>query len=130
MCKRANEGEISGEKNKKLKKERSVDEAKIEIVNKIIKQIKKVLEDPVEDKDPTDGLGDTIKDIFQPILDEFKDLIGKNEDKKSIIGGLIKIFTILLSSRSTTLAKIKKFIRRSTKIALDLWPEQKLQSED
>ena len=127
MCKRANEGEISGEKNKKLKKERSVDEAKIEIVNKIIKQIKKVLEDPVKDKDPTDGLGDTFKDIFQPILDKFKDLIGKNEDKKSIIGGLIKIF---LSSRSTTLAKIKKFIRISTKIALDLWPEQKLQSED
>ena len=95
MCKRANEGEISGEKNKKLKKERSVNEAKIEIVNKIIKQIKKVLEDPVKDKDPTDGLGDTIKDIFQPILDKFKDLIGKNEDKKSFIGGLIKTFTIL-----------------------------------
>ena len=88
------------------------------------------MEDPVKDKDPTDGLGDTIKDIFQPILDKFKDLIGKNEDKKSIIGGLIKIFTILLSSRSTTLAKIKKFIRISTKIALDLWPEQKIQSED
>ena len=65
-------------------------------------------EDPVEDKDSTDGLGDTIKDIFQPIFDEFKDLIGENEDKKSFIGGLIKIFTIRLSSRSTTLAKILK----------------------
>ena len=38
MCKRANEGEISGEKNKKLKKERSVNEAKIEIVNKTNKE--------------------------------------------------------------------------------------------
>ena len=36
MSKRANEGEISSEKNKKLKKERSVDEAKTEIVNKIM----------------------------------------------------------------------------------------------
>ena len=88
------------------------------------------MEDPVEDKDSTDGLGVTIKDIFQPILDKFKDLIGKNEDKNSFIGGLIKIFTILLSSRSATLAKILKVIRISTKIALDLWPEQKLQSED
>ena len=106
MSKRANEGEISSERNKKLKKERSVDKTKTKIVNKIIEQIEEVLEDPVEDKDSTDGLGDTIKDIFQPVLDEFKDLIHKNEDKKSFIGGLIKIFTILLSSRSTTLAKI------------------------
>ena len=63
---------------------------------------------PVKDKDSTDGLGDTIKDIFQPILDKFKGLIGENEDKKSFIGGLIKIFTILMSSRSTTLPKFKK----------------------
>ena len=54
MSKRANEGEISREKNKKLKKERSVDETKTETVNKIIEQIK-VLEDPVEDEDSTDG---------------------------------------------------------------------------
>ena len=130
MSIRANEGETSSKKNKKLKQERSVIKAKTEIVNKIIEQITEVLEGLVEDKDSTDGLGDTVKDIFQPILDKFKDLISENEDKKSFIGGLIKIFTILLSSRSTTLAKIKKVIRISTKIALDLRPEQKLQSED
>ena len=81
MSERTNEGEISSKKNKKPKKERSVNEAKTEIVNIIIEQIKEVQEDPVEDKDPTDGLGDTIKDIFQPILDEFKNLIGENKDK-------------------------------------------------
>ena len=64
------------------------------------------MEDLVEYKDSIDGLGGTIKDIFQPILEEFKDLIGENEDKKSFIGGLIKTVTIVLSSRSTTLAKI------------------------
>ena len=106
MSIRANEGETSSKKNKKLKQERSVIKAKREIVNKIIEQITEVLKGPVEDKDPTYGLGDTVKDIFQPILDKFKDLISKNEDKKSFIGGLIEIFTILLSLRSTTLAKI------------------------
>ena len=130
MSIRANEGETSSKKNKKLKQERSVIKAKTEIVNKIIEQITEVLEGLVEDKDSTDGLGDTVKDIFQPILDKFKDLISENEDNKTFIGGLIEIFTILLSSRSTTLAKIKKVIRISTKIALDLRPEQKLQSED
>ena len=123
-------GKRSSEKNKRLKQEKSVYEAKAELVNKTIEQIKEVLKDPVKNKDSTDDLGDTIKDIFQPILDEFKDLIGQSEDKKSFICGLIKIFTILLSSRSTSLAEIKKVIGISTKIALDLWLEQKLQSED
>ena len=88
------------------------------------------MKDPVKNKDSTDDLGDTIKDRFQPVLDEFKDLIGQSENKKSFICGLIKIFTILLSSRSTSLAEIKKVIGISRKIALDLWLEQKLQSED
>ena len=38
MSKMANEGEISSEKNKKLKKKKSVDKAKTEIVNKIIEK--------------------------------------------------------------------------------------------
>ena len=45
---------------KKLKKERPVDEAKTEIVNTIIDQIKETLENPIEDKDSTVGLEDTI----------------------------------------------------------------------
>ena len=64
------------------------------------------------------------------MLDEFKDLIEENEDKKSSIGGLIKILTILLSSKDNSLIKIKKIMRVSTKRALDLWPEQKRQEED
>ena len=75
MSKRANEEEISNTKTKKLKKERSVDESKIEIINVIIAQIKEILEDPIRENDYTDGLGDTIKEIFQLILDEFKDLV-------------------------------------------------------
>ena len=76
--------------------------------------------DPVEEKDSTDSLGDTIKETFQPILDKFKELIRENKDKKSFIGALIKIFTILL------ITNIKNVLRVNTKIALDLWPEQKL----
>ena len=35
----------------------------------MIFQIKDILEDPIENEDSTDGSGDTIKEIFQPILD-------------------------------------------------------------
>ena len=106
MSKREHEGEISDTKNRRLKKELSVDEA--------------ILVDPVEEKDSTDSLGDTIKETFQPILDKFKELIRENKDKKSFIGALIKIFTILL------ITNIKNVLRVNTKIGLDLWPEQKL----
>ena len=109
-----NSQKITDTKSKKLKKERSVDKAKTEIINAIIEQLKDILEDSIENKDSTDGIIDIITEIFQPLLDEFKDLIEENEDKKSFIGGLIKIFTILLSSKTTSLTKIKNVIRIST----------------
>ena len=119
------EGGICDTKSKRLNKELSVDKAKTEIVNKTIEQIKEVLEDPVKEKDSTNDLRDTIKKIFQSILGEFTELIGENNDKKLFIGDLIKMFMILLSSRTKVQIKIKKVLRVSTKIALDLWPEQK-----
>ena len=125
MPKGMHEGGICDTKSKRLNKELSVDKAKTEIVNKIIEQIKEVLEDPVKEKDSTNDLRDTIKKIFQSILGEFTELIGENNDKKLFIGDLIKIFMILLSSRTKVQIKIKKVLRVSTKIALDLWPEQK-----
>ena len=83
-------------------------EAKTEIINKIIEKVEEIIKDSREGPDSTGDTADTIKEIFQPILDEFKDLIEENEDKKSFIGGLIKIFTILLSSKDNNLIKIKK----------------------
>ena len=44
-------------------------------MNKIIEQIREILKDLVKNKGTTNDLGDTIKDIFQPLVDEFKDLI-------------------------------------------------------
>ena len=130
MSKRASEKNIGETKNKKLKKELTVDEAKAEIVNKIIDEIKDLLDDQTQDGDSTNGVITLFEDIFQPILDEFKELIGETKDKKNFIGGLIKIFTILLSTKTPTLTKIKKIIRTSVKIALELWPEQKQLTED
>ena len=83
-------------KSKKLKK-RSVDEAKTEIVSTVIELIMDILKHSREDKDCTDGIIDTIIEIFQPVSDKFKDLIEENKGEKSSVGGLIKIFTILLS---------------------------------
>ena len=94
MPKGMHEGGICDTKSKRLNKELSVDKAKTEIVNKIIEQIKEVLEDPVKEKDSTNDLRDTIKKIFQSILGKFTELIGENNDKKLFIGDLIKMFMI------------------------------------
>ena len=56
--------------------------------------------------------------------------IGENEDKKSFIGGLIRIFTRLLSVKASAPTKILKIIKESINLVTKLWPEQKQQSEE
>ena len=80
MSKRAREKNIEETKNKKLKKELTIDEPKTEIVNTIIDEIKDFLDDQTQDGDSTDGFMTLFEDIFQPILDEFKELIGESKD--------------------------------------------------
>ena len=58
-------------KSKKLKKEKSIDEAKTEIIIAFTDKLNELLEDP-ENQDSTDGIIDSIKEIFQPIFEEFK----------------------------------------------------------
>ena len=130
MSKRTSEKKIGETKNKKLKKEVTVDAAKTEIANKIVTEINELLDDQTEGGDSTDSIITLFEETFQPILDEFKELIGEDKDKKNIVSGLIKIFTILLSTKTPTLTKNNKVIRTSIKIALELWPKQRQQSED
>ena len=130
MSKRASEKNIEETKNKKLKKELSIDQAKTEIVNKIVTEINEFLNNQTQGGDSTDGVITLFEDIFQPILDKFKELIGESKDKRNFIVGLIKIFRILLSTKIPALTKIKKVIKTSVKIALELWPEQKQLSQD
>ena len=116
-------------KSKKLKKEKLIDKAKTEIVIALTDKLNELLEDP-ENQDSTDEITDSIKEIFQPIFDEFKAQIGENEDQKSFIGGLIRISMIRLSLKASAPTKIKKIIKESINLVIKLWPEQKQQSEE
>ena len=120
MSKRTSEKKIGETKNKKLKKELTVDEAKTEIVNKIATEINNLLDDQAEGGDSIDGVITLFDETFQPVLDEFKEVIREKKDKRNFVGGLIKIFTIFLSTKTPTLTKIKKVIRTSIKIAQEL----------
>ena len=80
MSKRASEKNLGETKNKKLKKELTIAEAKTEIVNKIIDEIKDLLDDQMQVGVSADGVITLFEDIFQPILDEFKELIGESKN--------------------------------------------------
>ena len=84
MSKRTSEKNIAETKNKNLKKELTVDEAKTEIVNKIATETNKLLDDQSEGGDSTDSVITLFEETFQPILDKFKELIGENKDKKTL----------------------------------------------
>ena len=87
MSKRTSEKKIGETKTKKLKKELIVDEAKTEIVNKIATEINELLDAQSEGGDSTDGVITLFEETFQPILYEFKELIGENKDKKNFGSG-------------------------------------------
>ena len=114
---------------KKLKKGLSTDVARTKIVKEIVTKISELLDDQTQGGDSTDSVI-TFEEIFQPVLDGFQELIEESQGKNNFIGGLIKIFTILLSTKTPALTKIKKVIRASVIIALELRPEQKQLSED
>ena len=86
----------------------------------IVTKINDLLDDQSEGVNSTEDVIALFEGTFLPILDTFKELIGKSKDKKIFADGLIKIFTILLSTKTLTLTKIKQMIRTSIKIALEL----------
>ena len=61
------------------------------------------------------------------MLKDFAEVTEADKNKKSFMKNLIKIFTILLSTKYNSLQEIKKITELSTEIVIDLWPEQNQQ---
>ena len=93
------------------------------IINEIIEKIKTLVEECEDRGGENDRIRDRIKEIFQPILEGFEELIASNEDKKYFLGRVIKIFTILLTKRCSSISKLKLIIKRSAQIPIKLWTE-------
>ena len=121
MSKRGNKIKQDADKAEKIKKLLPVEEANTEIINKLVDKIGELV------SDSTDGIGGKIREIFDPILEEFKELVKENEDEKNSVTGLIKTFTILLTEKCSSYTKLKRIIKTSAEIAINLWPEQKQQ---
>ena len=79
------------------------------------------------DLDSTDGLGDRIKEVTEATLEELKDSLSRNQNKKSFVLSILKIISILLKNNASGLTKVKKIIKTAADVAINLWPGQKQQ---
>ena len=125
MSKRESETNEEKINAKRPKKEKSVNKAKPEIINKIIDKIKTLVKKSEDWEDENDSTGNKIKEILHSVLEKYEELIAENKNKKSFIGGLINIFTILLTAKCISISKLKKIIKASAQISIKLLPEQK-----
>ena len=79
---------------------RSIDQTKTEIKSKIANEISELVE-AVD---------------FQSDLEEFDETLAENKDKKSFVGGLVKIFTTLLATKCSSIKKLKRIIKISAQL--------------
>ena len=86
--------------------------------------VNNILEDE-ENLDEADGFRTKIKEIIDQIIEEFKKSLELDKEKGNFVKGLIKMFTILLNTKYSSITKLQKIIRTSADLAIALWPEQK-----
>ena len=73
----------------------SVDKAKTEIINKLVKKIGDLVSEELFNEkafngDSIDRIGSKLKKIFEPLFEEFKEIIEENKDKKDLSLELLK----------------------------------------
>lgn len=78
-----------------FKKLLSVDKAKTEIINKLVKKIGDLVSEELFNEkafngDSIDRIGSKLKKIFEPLFEEFKEIIEENKDKKDLSLELLK----------------------------------------
>ena len=75
-----------------------MEKAKTEIFKKITESLHKILteEEELKKSDKTNRIfKGKIEDIIETVLDKFENFASKNQDKKSFISSLVKLFAIL-----------------------------------
>ena len=73
--------------------------------------------------DQTDGAIDFIQGIVDKVKEEFEGLV-QDEDRKTFLKILSKIFTILLSVKADNTEKIIKIVRFALSTVLKIWSGQ------
>ena len=81
--------------------------------------------------DEIDRFREKIKKLLDKIFKEIKENINRQNIKKSkFVKAIIRIFSILLKANISSVKKIKKIIKQSARLVLNLYPEPNSLLED
>ena len=83
----------------------------------------KLLHSSSPKNDQTDGAIDFIQGIVDKVKEEFEGLV-QDEDRKTFLKILNKIFTILLSVKADNTEKIIKIVKFALSTVLEIWSVQ------
>ena len=77
------------------------------------------------DGDQTDGFSDKGRELVENIYEEIRNSLDQdNKGKGQFVKAIMRIFSILLNTKKSSIKKIKKIIKTSAILVLELWPEQ------
>ena len=77
------------------------------------------------DGDQTDGFSDKGRELVEHIYEEIRNSLDQdNKGKGQFVKAIMRIFSILLNTKKSSIKKIKKITKTSAILVLELWPEQ------
>ena len=85
------------------------------------KEMRTYLLEQLVEGDSTDGVFDLIDNLTNRLQEDFDEIIGENNDKKSFIRSLTCIFALHLKTKVDSVDKIKTTIKISIKTTLKIW---------
>lgn len=85
------------------------------------KELKQYLLEQQVEGDSTDGPFDLIESLTNRLQEEFDEIIGEDNDKKSFIKSLTHIFAFLLTTKVDSVNKIKIILKIVIKKMLKIW---------
>ena len=77
------------------------------------------------DSDATGGIFDTLSEIAESLQEDFAELIGISNNKKTFVRALAKIFTFFLNTNVDTVDNIRKIVKIAIETMLEIWQEPK-----
>ena len=101
-------------------------EGKVEIdvpflTEEMEKELKQYLLEQQVEGDSTDGPFDLIESLTNRLQEDFDEIIGEDNNKKSFIKSLTHIFALLLNKKVDSVNKIKVILKIVIKTMLKIW---------
>ena len=81
------------------------------ILEEIITAIAAHVKSENNDDDATDRFFDTLGEIAESVQENFEELAGISEDKRTFIKAITNIFMLLLNTNVNTVNSIKKYLK-------------------